>query len=84
MASSHESLVSPTRQTDGIRAACDNLPLINSAHILANDWGVYQRSVDTSGFSKNAEYCASLVIADMYAIGCTKVVSVVTDLCIIV
>ena len=61
--------------------SCDNLPLINSAYILANDGGVYQRSVDTSGFSKNAEYCASLMIADIYAIGCTKVVSVVTDTC---
>ena len=61
--------------------SCDNLPLINSAYILANDGGVYQRSVDTSGKSKNAEYCASLMIADIYAIGCTKVVMVVTDTC---
>ena len=53
--------------------SCDNLPLINSAYILANDGGVYQRSVDTSGKSKNAEYCAALMIEDIYSIGCTKV-----------
>ena len=61
--------------------SCDNLPLINSAYILANDGGVYQRSVDTSGYSKNAEYCASLMIVDIYSIGCTKVVMLVTDTC---
>lgn len=53
--------------------SCDNLPLINSAYILANDGGVYQRSVDTSGKSKTAEYCAALMIEDIYAIGCFKV-----------
>jgi hypothetical protein len=53
--------------------SCDNLPLINGAYILANDGGVYQRSVDTSGKTKNAEYCAALMIEDIYAIGCTKV-----------
>ena len=61
--------------------SCDNLPLINSAYILANDGGVYQRSVDTSGKAKNAEYCASLMIVDIYDIGCTKVVMLVTDTC---
>ena len=47
--------------------SCDNLPLINSAFITANDGGVYWRSVDTSGNLKNAEYCAALMIADIYA-----------------
>ena len=61
--------------------SCDNLPLINSAYIMANDGGVYQRSVDTSGYSKTAEYCASLMIADIYDIGCTKVVLITTDTC---
>ena len=61
--------------------SCDNLPLINSAYILANDGGVYQRSVDTSGASKGADYCASLMIVDIYSIGCTKVVMLVTDTC---
>jgi hypothetical protein len=93
--------------------SCDNLPLINSAYILANDGGVYQRSVDTSGHSKDAAYCApaatctcacrhapapadilphahdppmfatgaSLMIADIYEIGPTKVVMLVTDTC---
>jgi hypothetical protein len=61
--------------------SCDNLPLINSCYMLANDGGVYQRSVDTSGHTKNAEYCAALMIADIYSIGCTKVVHVCTDTC---
>ena len=61
--------------------SCDNLPLINSAYMLANDGGVYQRSVDTSGATKNAEYCASLMITDIYDIGCFKVVMLVTDTC---
>ena len=61
--------------------SCDNLPLINSCYMLANDGGIYLRSVDTSGFSKTAEYCASLMIADIYEIGCTKVVCVCTDTC---
>ena len=61
--------------------SCDHLPLINSAYILANDGGVYMRSVDTSGHTKNAEYCASLMIVDIYDIGCTKVTIVLTDTC---
>ena len=61
--------------------SCDNLPLINSCYILANDGGVYVRSVDTSGKTKTAEYCASLMIEDIYKIGCLKVVCVVTDTC---
>ena len=48
---------------------------------MANDGGVYQRSVDTSGHNKNAEYCAMLIIADIYDIGPTKVVMFVTDTC---
>lgn len=52
----------------------DHLPLINSAFITANDGGVYWRSVDTSGSVKNAEYCAALMIEDIYQFGCTKVV----------
>jgi hypothetical protein len=61
--------------------SCDHLPLINSAIIMANDGGVYMRSVDTSGKTKTAEYVASLMIVDIYTIGCTKVVAVVTDTC---
>lgn len=61
--------------------SCDKLPLINSAYILANDGGVFVRSVDTSGHTKSADYCASLMICDIYDIGCTKVVFVVTDTC---
>ena len=59
----------------------DNKPLINSAYIMANDGGVYMRSVDTSGMTKNGEYVANLMIQDIYEIGCTKVVCVVTDTC---
>lgn len=59
----------------------DSLPLINSAYITANDGGVYHRSVDTSGFIKDAEYVAALMIADIYSIGCTYVIMVVTDTC---
>lgn len=59
----------------------DHLPLINSAYITANDGGVYHRSVDTSGKTKSAEYIASLMIDDIYDIGCTNVVMVVTDTC---
>lgn len=59
----------------------DNLPLINSAFITANDGGVYWRSVDTSGYEKNAEYCAALMIADIYEFGCDKVILIVTDTC---
>lgn len=59
----------------------DSLPLINSAYITCNDGGVYVRSVDTSGQTKSAEYIASLMITDIYSIGCTKVVVVVTDTC---
>ena len=61
--------------------SCDDLPLINSAFITANDGGVFWRSVDTSGKTKSAEYCASLMIADIYAYGLTKVVMIVTDTC---
>lgn len=42
---------------------------------------MYQRSVDTSGFTKSAEYCAALMIVDIYDIGCTKVILVLTDTC---
>ena len=59
----------------------DHLPLINSAFITANDGGIYWRSVDTSGKEKNGEYCASLMIEDIYKFGCTKVVLVTTDTC---
>ena len=59
----------------------DHLPLLNSAYILANDGGVYIRSVDTSGQTKNAEYIAALMIEDIYTIGCTKVILVCTDTC---
>lgn len=59
----------------------DHLPLINSAYITANDGGVYLRSVDTSGHTKCAEYIAGLMIQDIYSIGCTSVVLVVTDTC---
>lgn len=59
----------------------DHLPLVNSAFICANDGGRYWRSVDTSGYTKNAEYLAALMISDIYDFGCTKVVSVVTDTC---
>ena len=61
--------------------SCDSLPLINSAYILANNGGVYQRSVDTSGQTKSAEYCAALMIVDIYDIGCTKVILILTDTC---
>ena len=61
--------------------SCDHLPLINSAYILANDGGVYLRSVDTSGITKNAEYIASLMIVDIYNLGCTRVICVTTDTC---
>lgn len=59
----------------------DHLPLINSAYMMANDGGTYLRSVDTSGQIKDAEYIAALMIEDIYNIGCTKVVVVVTDTC---
>ena len=49
--------------------SCDNLPLINSAFITANDGGMYWRSVDTSGKTKSAEYCAMLMIMDIYEYG---------------
>lgn len=58
----------------------DHLPLINSAYITAGE-GVYMKSVDTSGKTKNAEYVAALMIADIYELGCTNVVLVVTDTC---
>jgi len=37
--------------------------------------------VDTNGHTKKAEYIASLIIVDIYDIGCTKLVLVVTDTC---
>lgn len=39
------------------------------------------RSVDTSGKTKHAEYIAALMMEDIYNIGCTNVVAVVTDTC---
>lgn len=59
----------------------DHLPLINSAYVSAGVGGVYLRSVDTSGAKKDAEYVAALMISDIYTIGCTNVVTVVTDTC---
>ena len=59
----------------------DHLPLINSAFVTSSDGGVYWRSVDTSGYEKNAEYCASLMIADIYEFGCDRVVLIITDTC---
>lgn len=63
----------------------DHLPLINSAFVTTNDGGVYWRSVvgsvDTSGHEKTAEYCAALMIEDVYNFRCTKVVLIVTDTC---
>lgn len=61
--------------------SCDSLPLINSAFISANDGGMYWRSVDTSGQMKTAEYCALLMIQDIYAYGPAYVVLVITDTC---
>ena len=61
--------------------SCDNLPLINSAAITANDGGQYLRSVDTSGRTKSAEYCAALMIEDIYEHGCTSFVITITDTC---
>ena len=60
---------------------CNSTPLINSAYILANDGGVYKRSVDTSGMTKSSDYTANLMLEDIYSIGPTKVVCVVTDTC---
>ena len=61
--------------------SCDHLPLINSAFITNNDGGVYWRSVDTSGKVKSAEYCALLMVQDIYAYGLANVVLVITDPC---
>ena len=61
--------------------SCDHLPLINSAFISNNDGGMYWRSVDTSGKYKSAEYCALLMIQDIYNYGPTNVVLVITDTC---
>ena len=61
--------------------SCDNLPLINSAFITANDGGMFWRSIDTSGKTKSADYCALLMIHDIYAFGPSDVVLVVTDTC---
>ena len=60
---------------------CNSTPLINSAYILANDGGVYMRSVDTSGMTKSGDYTANLMLEDIYSIGPTKVVCVVTNTC---
>ena len=70
-----------TYVTDGWDSECDRLSLINSAFISNNDGGLFWRSVDTSGHVKNAEYTASLMIADIYSFGPLKVVMVVTDTC---
>ena len=69
-----------TYVTDGWDS-CDHLSLINSAFISNNDGGIFWRSVDTSGKVKCAEYTASLMIADIYNFGPTKVVLVITDTC---
>lgn len=82
------------RDRDGIKASkfgityaqdgwdsVDHLPLINSVYMTASDGGVYLRSTDTSGKTKNAEYIAALMIKDIYEIGCQNVVLVVTDTC---
>ena len=61
--------------------SCDSLPLINSAFITANDGGMFWRSIDTSGKTKSADYCALLMIHDIYAFGPSDVVLVVTDTC---
>jgi hypothetical protein len=61
--------------------SCDNLPLINSGFITANDGGMFWRSVDTSGKTKSAEYCALLMIHDIYEFGPSDVVLVITDTC---
>ena len=60
---------------------CNSTSLINSAYILANDGGVYLRSVDTSGMTKSGEYTGNLMIEDIYEIGPTKVICLVTDTC---
>ena len=61
--------------------SCDALPLINSAFITANDGGMFWRSVDTSGHTKSAEYCALLMIQDIYDFGPSDVILVITDTC---
>ena len=61
--------------------SCDSLPLINSAFITNNDGGVYWRSVDTSGKVKSAEYCALLMIQDIYEFGPSNVVLIIMDTC---
>lgn len=59
----------------------DNLPLINSAYFCAGTGSVYLRSGDASGMKKDAQYIASLIIEDIYDLGPTKVITVVTDTC---
>eukprot|EP00310_Coccolithus_braarudii_P007934 CAMPEP_0183371948 /NCGR_PEP_ID=MMETSP0164_2-20130417/106983_1 /TAXON_ID=221442 /ORGANISM="Coccolithus pelagicus ssp braarudi, Strain PLY182g" /LENGTH=205 /DNA_ID=CAMNT_0025548581 /DNA_START=350 /DNA_END=964 /DNA_ORIENTATION=+ len=59
----------------------DHLPLINAAFISHNDGGLYWRSVDTSGKTKSAEYCTSLMIEDIYKFGPENVVVVIRDTC---
>lgn len=56
-------------------------PLINSAYVMANNGGTYLRSVDTSGFTKDASYLAQLMIDDIYQIGPANVIAVCTDTC---
>ncbi|KAL1530345.1 hypothetical protein AB1Y20_001254 [Prymnesium parvum] len=65
-ASQNKTRFGMTYLSDGWES-CDSLPLINSAYVTANNGGVYIRSVDTSGAIKTAEYCASLMIEDIYA-----------------
>ncbi|KAL3905737.1 MAG: hypothetical protein SGPRY_010812 [Prymnesium sp.] len=43
--------------------------IINSAFITANDGGIFWRSVDTSRCTQSAEYCAALMIEDIYKFG---------------
>lgn len=61
--------------------SCDNVPLINSAFITANDGGMFWRSLDTSGSTKSADYCAAQMIEDIYNYGPFKVVLVISDTC---
>lgn len=79
-ASQNKTRFGMTYLSDGWES-CDSLPLINSAYVTANNGGVYIRSVDTSGVTKTAEYCASLMIEDIYAIGPQDVIVVCTDTC---
>ena len=55
---------------------CNSMPLINSAYILANDGGVYLRSVDTSGMTKSGEYTANFMSEDISSTSAPPVLSV--------